>query len=58
MGLCKLRMLSHLSAESEISKFDVIRFVDEDIGGLYVSMQDFAASTFFISRSIVTVLEC
>lgn len=58
MSLCELRMLSHLSAEPEVSEFDVIRLVNEDICRLDVSMKDLASSSFLIRCSIVAVLQC
>lgn len=51
-------MLPHLSAKSEVSELDMIRFVDEDIGWLDVPMQDLASSSLLIGCSIVAVLKC
>ena len=57
MSLCKLGMLTHLSAQSEISQLDMVVLVDENVGWLDVSVQHSASFTLFVSRPVVAILQ-
>jgi len=48
MGLCKLGVLSHFSAQAKVSQFNMVLIIDEDVGRLDVSVEDFAAFSFFL----------
>jgi hypothetical protein len=57
MGLSKLRMLSHLSAESKVPKFDMVILVNKDIGGFDVAMQYLSTPSSLIGCPVVTILK-
>jgi len=55
MSFCELGMLAHLTTQPEISEFELIRLVYENIGRLDVSVDYFSALAFFIRNPVMAV---